>query len=352
MKPILSIVIPTFNRNETLKQNLLYLLPQLTDNNEKCELIILDNHSDVPVVESISDLLVDCGNQNISVIRHPFNLGMSANILRAFEVCNGSFLWILGDDDRLTEGALNIVLNDIQSHNQITFLNYTSSLELHLPNGVNLPSKRRSKELNISNIEDFTRCMDPYDTGFISVSIFNSQAARRHISTGYMYANTLYPHVGILLKMLQEKNADAYLSPHELVYFGTCTSHDELWSRIYRWKIFLFLDLLDSKIARINFINCLIPTMKLIDLALILLLTKELKDKSLNVLSVYTSLSSPVLYNMKSSNILMRFEDGLNRVILTFSKFSFIILSFAYWLKSRCRRKLSQLSVVSINNRI
>ena len=50
----LTVAIPTYNRNATLKATLEHLLPQW---NERCKLLILDNHSDVPVEETLRDLL-------------------------------------------------------------------------------------------------------------------------------------------------------------------------------------------------------------------------------------------------------------------------------------------------------
>ena len=50
----LTIAIPTYNRNEILKANLGKLLPQVT---KECRVIIFDNCSDVPVKDSIQNLL-------------------------------------------------------------------------------------------------------------------------------------------------------------------------------------------------------------------------------------------------------------------------------------------------------
>ena len=53
---MITIAIPTYNRNRTLKENLRLLLPQLTD---RCRLLIIDNCSDTPVAETLADLLPD-----------------------------------------------------------------------------------------------------------------------------------------------------------------------------------------------------------------------------------------------------------------------------------------------------
>jgi glycosyltransferase involved in cell wall biosynthesis len=106
----LSITIPTYNRNEVLKENLEYLLPQL---NANCELIILDNCSDIPVSETLSPLLANYENLNIRVIRNKLNIGICANILRCFEVCNGEWVWILGDFHPVFSNSVEIITRDL-----------------------------------------------------------------------------------------------------------------------------------------------------------------------------------------------------------------------------------------------
>ena len=112
----LTIAIPTYNRNELLKANLLKLLPQVTD---ECRIIIFDNCSDVPVKDTLSDLLNGYSNIDISIVRNRYNIGMTANILKCFEECPDPWLWVLGDDDEVTDGAVARILIDIKIKNRV-----------------------------------------------------------------------------------------------------------------------------------------------------------------------------------------------------------------------------------------
>ena len=96
----LTIAIPTYNRNEILKANLEKLLPQVTD---ECNVVIFDNCSDTPVKEVIEELVNTYPDINISIVRNRYNIGMTANILKCFEQCSDTWLWILGDDDEVVD---------------------------------------------------------------------------------------------------------------------------------------------------------------------------------------------------------------------------------------------------------
>ena len=124
----LTIAIPTYNRNEILKNNLRKLIPQITSD---CKILILDNCSDVPVLDSLRDIIKEYSNVDINVIRNSYNLGLTGNILRCFEMCTDPWLWVLGDDDEVKDGAIDqrqmtqnstmrfkahVFLNNMQTH--------------------------------------------------------------------------------------------------------------------------------------------------------------------------------------------------------------------------------------------
>ena len=50
----LTIAIPTYNRNDIFRANLEKLLPQVTN---ECRVIIFDNCSDIPIENTVKDLL-------------------------------------------------------------------------------------------------------------------------------------------------------------------------------------------------------------------------------------------------------------------------------------------------------
>ena len=105
----LTVAIPTFDRNQTLREHLASLLPQLTPD---CTLLIIDNCSPTPVIETIRDLLDGYPSLSVRVDRNQTNIGAGANILRCLERCETEWLWVLGDDDRPRPDAVGRIMKD------------------------------------------------------------------------------------------------------------------------------------------------------------------------------------------------------------------------------------------------
>lgn len=104
--PILTIAIPTRNRSEFLSQNLLQLKRELQDVEPNLiEIIVSDNCStdDTPaVVNSIVE-----GGFPVCYIRNAMDIGWGKNFLQCFDIANGVYVLILGDDDFFVDGALS-----------------------------------------------------------------------------------------------------------------------------------------------------------------------------------------------------------------------------------------------------
>lgn len=90
--PLVSVLVPTFNRRDYLKATIASVLRQtLTD----FEVIVADNASAVDPV----DLVAGFGDPRISYVRNPSNLGVTGNVMVASGRARGKYVAILGDDD-------------------------------------------------------------------------------------------------------------------------------------------------------------------------------------------------------------------------------------------------------------
>lgn len=99
---LLSIAIPTYNRNERVIDR---LEEMRTWNYDWLEIIIVDNASaNHPKIDSFSSI-----NQSIRLVKNKINIGAPANVLKCIEEASGKFLWILSDDDEILPGALDFV---------------------------------------------------------------------------------------------------------------------------------------------------------------------------------------------------------------------------------------------------
>ncbi len=120
--PLLSIAIPSFNRPAALRECLQSLEAEL----ERVpagvvEICITDDVSTDPdTLEIAADFAERC--PFTSVRRHPANVGLERNILAACEPCRGEYVLIMGNDDKLVPGAMEIVLSDLRRDSPSVYL--------------------------------------------------------------------------------------------------------------------------------------------------------------------------------------------------------------------------------------
>lgn len=227
----LTIAIPTYNRNEILKNNLLLLLPQLTDD---CRLIIIDNSSDIPVQETLKSIIGLYKGVNVQIIRNRYNIGLTGNILRCFELCDDPWLWVLGDDDHVTEGAIQQILSDTRRHENFHFINYAWD-EL---------SFLRKDNVVTSGINNF---IDTFETVgivlFISAGIYNIKKINEYLSFGNFFQTTYAPHLAMLLLSIGE-DGRCLLSDRQIVINKGFDTPEELrWDQIFIYQITILLRL-------------------------------------------------------------------------------------------------------------
>jgi len=110
-RPLLTIAIPTYNRSGYLAQLLSVLAPQLVDE-PRVELIVSDNASSDDT-QNVIENFQQKGLQ-LAYIRNEANIGPDANFLQCFEDAKGKYVWLFGDDDVITPGAIKRILALIQ----------------------------------------------------------------------------------------------------------------------------------------------------------------------------------------------------------------------------------------------
>jgi hypothetical protein len=184
---LLTIAIPTFDRNADLARTVRVLLPQLRPG---VLLVIRDNASPVPVSETLAPL-VD-GNESVEVVRNRFNIGGDANVLRCIETCQTEWLWVLGDDDLPAPDAVDRIALDIQSaHPSLICVNYRC--ELH----------DRKDALELKGMDDFLRRMDSLSNVlFLSSNIYRAPALQEQLRLAYTYSSSHMPQVIALMYAL------------------------------------------------------------------------------------------------------------------------------------------------------
>lgn len=106
----LSIYIPTWNRANYLADLLDSLLKSVIGHEDEVEILISDNASD----DATRDLVIDYVSQVPIIHYHRNDINIrDGNFLQAPYLCSGRYIWLLGDDDKITEDAVTKVLDAI-----------------------------------------------------------------------------------------------------------------------------------------------------------------------------------------------------------------------------------------------
>lgn len=105
--PLLTLAIPTYNRQRYLVRLLDSLASQLKDE-PRVELLISDNASP----DNTQAALEEYRKQGLVFrsIRNEHNIGPDGNIGQCFAQASGKYVWIIGDDDVVIPGGLEVIL--------------------------------------------------------------------------------------------------------------------------------------------------------------------------------------------------------------------------------------------------
>jgi len=117
----LCIAIPTYNRAEKLKKALSQLLKEIliTGNMDRISILISDNGSTDNTHNVIKEYRDIFTGYKISFKRVAFkeNQGFDKNLLKCYENCSSDYIWCVSDDDIISSGAIDVILEDINSYN-------------------------------------------------------------------------------------------------------------------------------------------------------------------------------------------------------------------------------------------
>jgi glycosyltransferase involved in cell wall biosynthesis len=195
---LLTIAIPTYNRPEQLRHTLGIILPQLVAE-KRVRLLICDNHSEIPAQQIFEALNVEIESERVQIIQNKVNIGANANIMRCFEMCETTWLWVLGDDDFPSEKAIATILNDITKDFCYSF--YTVPF-IQKP----IFSSDEGNQLIGTGFEALLKRFgnDLELIAFLSAAVFKMSVIRPYLINGYLVANTGTPHLMMMFKAVME----------------------------------------------------------------------------------------------------------------------------------------------------
>ena len=180
--PILTIVIPTFDRPQRLANLLKTLLPQKDD---RWKLLIVDNCSPRPVRDFVP--------VEAEVVRNSVNIGAAGSFPRCFELMDTNWVWMIGDDDLVDSNGLEVVLNAIAQYPEAAILNFGSHGQRTV----------RSDARVFHGFDEFiTKSDSLIETVWMSGNVYSRRHYWPYISLAYRFANTQSAHYVLLMMVL------------------------------------------------------------------------------------------------------------------------------------------------------
>ena len=128
------------------------------------EVIVSDNSSSDETQEYLQELLLK--HACLTVHRNEKNIGAEGNFYNLPAYAKGKYLWMLGDDDVVSSGALDKVLPLLQEGPDYIALNFRSSDENLEKEGVK--SWVLLNDVNVNDIYECLRIVPHFAVGFIS----------------------------------------------------------------------------------------------------------------------------------------------------------------------------------------
>jgi glycosyltransferase involved in cell wall biosynthesis len=112
---MISIIIPTYNREETLKRCVDSILDQYY---EGLEIIIIDDCSQDDTVSYLKSLAQSFSF--IKIVYNKINYGVNYSRNRGIELASKEYILFIDSDDELLQGGLNIIKRSIEVYNGVT----------------------------------------------------------------------------------------------------------------------------------------------------------------------------------------------------------------------------------------
>lgn len=170
-RPLLTIAIPTFNRARFLKELLSTLFDQLIEE-PRVELIISDNDS----TDETPSLVEEYRQRGLRFryTRNEVNIGADANFVQCFELAQGRYFLLLGDDDYITPGGVAKILEAIESAHSYDLIYLVPRYYENISSDKSKVARRAGRYRVVNNPIDFSRLVNAAgDLIFISSMVIN-----------------------------------------------------------------------------------------------------------------------------------------------------------------------------------
>ncbi len=249
--PLLSICIPTYNREKYLKECLDSIINQEWFNEQEIEIVISDNAS----VDNTTEIVKSYQKKynNIKYFRNEENIWADRNILKILQMWNWHYIWWISDDDIILTWWLNIVKKTIIDNIDKDIWLFQTNFNI-----LNKDIKTFYKESYLWNWlknKIYKNINDLYESysychnwlSFFSINIFSSKIYSLDLN---QIPITRYPHSCIMWLI---SNRKAMFIAYNSIWFRQHNSSIEnIWSTKVFFKLFVINHMKYMKFLRKN----------------------------------------------------------------------------------------------------
>jgi len=202
---LLSIVIPTYNRCNYLRELLPEIIHQcnlIDPDNTEIELVLCDNASTDLTSEYIAS---QNQGRRISYYRNSENIGGDANFIHGVKLAKGKYVWLFGDDELLFENGISNVIKILKKY----------SCSLLIVRDESYPVGLEHSRL-FNNYEELVRCISKINPHFVLAhTLITGNIFKRDLfdlNCAYRCISTSYGHMYALMNNLKEGGTVFFLN--------------------------------------------------------------------------------------------------------------------------------------------
>jgi len=189
----LSICIPTFNRAGLLRETLDSIICQARD---ALEIVVCDNASSDATRELIQEYQGKF--PRLTYFRWPENMGADRNFLKTVELATGDYCWLMGDDDHLEPGALDLLFPLLDKGYGLIYANATT-----YDNKMENPSGLTVRRFNCDDADQTLLSLSSWIT-FASSLCFRRSEFMKHLDLGLSKIGTNLVQCYPLLNLIRQ----------------------------------------------------------------------------------------------------------------------------------------------------
>jgi glycosyltransferase involved in cell wall biosynthesis len=244
----LSFCIPTFNRPLALKNTLHMLCKEIEGLESQVEICVSDNASPPEIQKLVNDFIKVKPNIHLKYQRNNSNLGYDKNCEMAIRMGSGQYLWFIGDDDRLKQGAVSKVILQLDADKpDLAFINYKIVVDRQ-----DLPSAATDLSIKTDKSSKIFEKINLANT-FLSSCIFSSEALKK---TDLRQPNgTFWYHFFLFYQVIEEKpNARVLYYGYPLIIQTGLTIEATRLEKSYEYEgpLEFYIDAYFSFLKRVN----------------------------------------------------------------------------------------------------